>query len=312
VTTVLLVLLALTVPTAPPAPPARRVAITFDDLPGVGHPATLASLQAMNAKLLAALSSVKAPSIGFVNEDKLQVRGERDARVALLEAWLDAGLALGNHTYAHKGLTATPLSEYEEDVVRGDAVTRGLLAARGRTLTFFRHPFTQTGPTAETKRAFERFLETHGYRIAPFTIEDSDWIFAALYDDALRKDDAELAGRIRTAYLDAQDAAVAFAERLAVDTFSREIPQILLIHVNALNGDAAADVLARLRARGYAFITLEDTLGDPAYATPDLFVGKFGPSWLHRWRVAKKLPDRRKDEPDPPAWVLDAYAKRAK
>ena len=294
------------------APPARRIALTFDDLPGVGHPATLAGLRDMNATLVAALAAAKAPAIGFVNEDKLQVEGERDARVALLSAWLDAGLALGNHGYAHKGLTATPLSDYEDDVVRGDAVTRRLLQARGRALTFFRHPFTQTGPTAETKQAFESFLKSRGYRAAPFTIEDSDWVFAALYDDARAKGDAALAARVRAAYLDAQDAAVAFAERLSRETFGREIQEVLLIHVNALNGDAAADVLARLRTRGYAFVTLEDALLDPAYATPDHFVGKFGPSWLHRWRVGKELPDRRRDEPDPPAWVMDAYAKRAK
>ena len=30
-----------------------------------------------------------------------------------------------------------------------------------------------------------------------------------------------------------------------------------------------------------------------------------GPSWLHRWRVARKLPSRMRDEPDPPQWVVD-------
>ena len=304
-TTLLHTLLALALAGAP-AP--RRIAITFDDLPGVGHPATLAGLRDMNAKVLAALAEAKAPAIGFVNEDKLQVDGERDARTALLASWLDAGLALGNHTYSHVGLTATPLAAYEEDVVRGDVVTRRLLSARGRTLAFFRHPYTQTGPTKEAKGAFERFLAAHGFRVAPFTIEDADYIFAALYDDARAKGDEALVRRVLDAYLAHQDTMTEFFERLAREAFGRDVPQVLLIHVSALNGDAAPQLLARLAARGYAFVTLEEALSDPAYATPDLFVGPYGPSWLHRWRVAQKLPDRRKDEPDPPKWILEAYA----
>ena len=45
---------------------------------------------------------------------------------------------------------------------------------------------------------------------------------------------------------------------------------------------------------------------DSAYATPDNFVGTYGPSWLHRWRVSKKLSPRMKDEPEPPPWIVAA------
>jgi peptidoglycan-N-acetylglucosamine deacetylase len=50
---------------------------------------------------------------------------------------------------------------------------------------------------------------------------------------------------------------------------------------------------------------LTEALRDPAYRLPDDYVGRVGPSWLHRWRVAKRLPSRLRDEPDPPTWVLD-------
>jgi peptidoglycan/xylan/chitin deacetylase (PgdA/CDA1 family) len=310
---VILLLAALLASSALAAPPApRKVAVTYDDLPGVGHPATLAGLREMNAKVLAALGKARVPAIGFVNEDKLQVDGERDARTALLAAWLDAGLALGNHTFSHKGLSGTPLPEYEDDVVRGDSVTRRLVAARGGarggTAPFFRHPYTQTGPTKEIKDAFGRFLAARGYRVAPFTIEDADYLFAALYDDARAKGDETLAARLRDADLAHQDVMTSYLEELSKEAFGREISQVLLVHVNALNGDAAEEMLGRLTARGYAFVALEDALADPAYATPDLWVGRNGPSWLHRWRVALKLPDRMRDEPDPPRWVMDAYA----
>jgi peptidoglycan/xylan/chitin deacetylase (PgdA/CDA1 family) len=79
----------------------RSVAFTFDDLPAT-RLRTLPDAQLMTARLLALLRAHQIPAIGFVNEGKLYAApGEEEARAALLEAWLDAGLELGNHTYSH-------------------------------------------------------------------------------------------------------------------------------------------------------------------------------------------------------------------
>ena len=285
----------------------RTMAVTLDDLPGAGPEPGLAGLREMNRKILAALSRARVPAIGFVNEGRLQVDGERDERAALLRDWIEAGMDLGNHTFAHRGLTRTPLGECEDDVLRGEVVTRALLEKAGRRPVFFRHPFTQTGPTTEIKAAFEEFLAGHGYRVAPFTIEDADYMFDALYREALAAGDADRAARVRDAYAAHQARMLDWFETMARDLFGRDIAQVLLIHVNAINADTLADRLAVLRVRGYRFVTLPVALEDAAYATPDRYVGDNGPSWLHRWSVAKGAPPRLRDEPDPPAWVLDAW-----
>jgi peptidoglycan/xylan/chitin deacetylase (PgdA/CDA1 family) len=284
---------------------ARLMALTFDDLPGADTRAPLAELQDQNRRMLAALHDAQAPAIGFVNEARVQVSGERDARVGILEAWLDAGCDLGNHTEAHLGLSTTPLREYEDGVLRGEAVTRALLEARGRKERYFRHPFTQTGPTKAVKESFEAFLADRGFTIAPFSIEAADYMFAALYADAL-------AARLRDSYLEHVDRVVDFMEGLAADEFGHAIPQILLAHVNRLNADVLPDLLKRLASRGYRFVTLDAALADPAWQTEDLYVGTNGPSWLHRFSVALGKPNRLVDEPDPPQWVLDGYNARAK
>jgi peptidoglycan/xylan/chitin deacetylase (PgdA/CDA1 family) len=308
-----LVTAAAPAPVKRPAPAAtpRRLALTFDDLPGAEAKAPLADLQAMNRRILEALHSSGATATGFVNEGRTQVDGERDARVALLRAWLDAGCDLGNHTERHLGLTETPLRDYEDGVVRGEAILRTLLESRGRAPVYFRHPFTQTGPTPEIKEAFERFLRERGYTIAPFTVEAADYLFSALYDQALAARDDARAGKIRQAYLDHNATMFAWFEGLARDEFGRDIPQVLLAHVNRLNADVLPDLLDRLRARGYAFVPLQEALADAAYDTPDRYVGKNGPSWLHRWSVALGKPMRLRDEPDPPQWALDDYAARS-
>jgi peptidoglycan-N-acetylglucosamine deacetylase len=292
-----------------PAPPQQRtIALTFDDLPLAPRADDLAVVQRVNEALLRVLAGRKVPAIGFVNEGKLQVPGERDARVAVLERWLDAGQALGNHTYSHRSLRDTPLQTYQDDVLHGEVITRQLLARRGgEPALYFRHPFTATGPTPEVKAAFEAFLHARGYVIAPFTVENADYIFQALYADARRRGDGAGAARVRTAYLDHTAAVLKFCEGLSRETFGREIPQILLLHDNEINADSLAELLDRLAARGYGFVSLDAALRDEAYRTPDRFVGTFGPSWLHRWRVALELPARVRDEPDPPKWVLDGY-----
>lgn len=286
-----------------PAQTTRRIALTFDDLPGVAQTPTVARLDDINRRLLATLRIERVPAVGFVNAQGVEVEGEREARLGLLRLWVTQTLTLGNHTFSHPDLNRVQLSEYQADIVRGEPAIRAVLEERGHRLVWFRHPYTRTGPTAEIKAGLEAFLNERGYRTAPFTIESADYLFAALYERALLAGDDTRSEQAMAAYLEHQDRVTAFAEALAFDTFGRDIPQILLLHVNRLNADAMPELLRRLRSRGYLFVTLESAMEDEAYATPDRFVGRFGPSWLHRWRVALEKPSKLKDEPDPPAWV---------
>jgi peptidoglycan/xylan/chitin deacetylase (PgdA/CDA1 family) len=291
----------------------RKLAITFDDLPFVEEKPDLAAARDTTARLLTALREAKAPAIGFVNEDKLLVPGEVDARIRLLEDWLDAGMELGNHNFGHVGFQNTPLPAYKEAVLKGEVVTRWLLSRRNRAPRYYRHTFTQTGPTREAKAAFEEFLKAHGYAVAPFTIEHQDYIFAAVHAAAKRSGDEPAAQKLVDEYLSQLATVCAFFEERSRELFGREIPQILLIHANALNGVALPAMLRLLEGRGYRFISLEEALRDPAYESPDEYVGPAGPSWLHRFWVARgrDVMVGLRAEPDPPRWVIDAW-KRAR
>ena len=294
------------------APAVRSVAVTIDDLPG--PPAGLvsnepAALAKMTAKLLAALAEHHVPAVGFVNEGKLVVEGEGAsgvaARTAVLRQWIDAGLELGNHTYSHRSLNRLPLDEFEADVLRGEPVTRSLLAEKGKRLRYFRHPFLQVGLELPKRRAFERFLAERGYTIAPVTIDNDEYVFAFVYADALRRGDKTQSERIAAAYLDYMEQVFAFIEEVSRRVTGREIAQVLLIHANALNADQFGALAKRMERRGYRYATLDETLRDPAYALPDDYVGVAGISWLHHWETTAGKP--RTPSPDPPAWIQQAY-----
>lgn len=295
----------------------REVAITFDDLPFVRGPKDIESVRQSTRRMLDTLRAHRVPAIGFVTENKIHVPGEMDERIALLEMWLDAGMTLGNHTYSHLSLNDVPLERYQDDVIKGEVITRRLVETRGLKLEFFRYPYTRSGPTAEIKEALLDFLHARDYRIAPFTVENTDYVFNAIYVQALEDGDLELAARVRSAYLDFQDTIFGFFEELSVELFGYEVKQILLIHANSIHADCLDELLAKLEKRGYAFISLDDALKDVAYQTPDEYVGPIGPSWLHRWSIHKGIPMREVngrsfpgpllDEPDPPSFILELF-----
>jgi peptidoglycan/xylan/chitin deacetylase (PgdA/CDA1 family) len=285
----------------------RTVALTFDDLPEALDANNLAGMQRNTPELLGTLRRHSAPAIGFVNEGKLHAPGELDARTAVLKQWVDAGMILGNHTYSHVRLFTTPLPKYEEEVIRGEVITRRLMGRHRPYQLYFRHPYTSTGANKQVKEAFEKFLQEHGYKVAPFTIENSDYILNRLYVDAKRAKDTALMDRVRKAYLELNDAQFEFFERLSSEMFGREISQILLIHANDINADTLDEMLKRLEARGYRFVTLDQALEDRAYQTRDDYIGPNGPSWLHRWTVSMGIPMKLREEPDPPQWVLEMF-----
>lgn len=287
----------------------RTVALTFDDLPeAIGR--DLATMRRNTAELLRVLKLHRAPAIGFVNEVKLHVPGELDARVEVLKQWVDAGMTLGNHTFSHLRLFDTPLPTYEDDVILGEVITRRLMSERQPYQLYFRHPYTSTGPTKDVKDSFERFLRERGYKIAPFTIENSDYIYNRIYFDARRSKDTAMMERLRKSYLEYNDGQFQFVERLSPEMFGREISQILLIHANDINADSLDEMLKRLETRGYRFVTLDQALEDKAYQTKDDYIGANGPSWLHRWTVSLGMKMKLDQEPDPPKWVLDAFKKQ--
>lgn len=294
------------------SPRDREIAVTFDDLPAVsvskGDPAALALF---TDRLLANFTAHEVPVVGFVNEGKLSIRGEglsgQAARISLLGQWTAKGFELGNHTFSHRSLNDLPIEEFQADVVRGEPVTAALLGAQGRALRYFRHPFLQVGLDLQKRHAFETWLKARGYTIAPVTMDNDEYIFAAVYANALKAGDVSLATKTAEAYLGYMDEVFGFNEKLSEALFARPIRHVLLLHANELNADHSGRMFERLKQRGYRFITLERALEDPAYSSPDTYVGRWGISWMHHWEMALGRP--RTGSPDPPAFVTDAYEK---
>ena len=285
----------------------RSISVTIDDLPVVSTRRDIENRRAITTKLLGHIKKAKVPAIGFVNENKLYDGDKRDERqIELLRMWLDAGLELGNHTYSHRSLNTIPLNEYQADVLKGEAITRELLARKKKQLRYFRHPFLQTGRSLDVKAHFDAFLKTHGYTIAPISFDNADYIFSRAYDNAFDKKDAGLMKQVGDAYVPYMEAKLDYWERQSAKLFGREISQTLLIHANFINSDYFDDLAAMFKKRGYRFVTLKEALADDAYRLPDTYIGPAGISWLHRWAREKGRDYIVQDEPKVPEFVLKA------
>jgi peptidoglycan/xylan/chitin deacetylase (PgdA/CDA1 family) len=281
--------------------PRRTVAVTIDDLPyaNAAVPCTAEEARTFTKAFLAMLDRQRAPVIGFANPGR-GCAGQT-FEPALLEAWLAHGFELGSHSSTHPDINKVGLEAYKADVIAAEAVMRPMLARRGQSLTWYRHPFLRTGATAEIQQGLAAFLAERGYRVAAVTLDNSEWVFAAAYARALRKGDAAEARRIGEAYVDYMETIVAFFEERSMAVLGREAPQVLLIHANQLNRDWFPKVRKMMAGRGYRFVSLAEAQADPAFAQTDTYVGRFGMSWLLRWGLAKGIPLVR--EPDAPDWV---------
>lgn len=286
-------------------PQTRQIAVTIDDLPVVSPRKDIKTRRQITKNLLAKIKQAKAPVTGFVNENKLYIDDKRDEQqVDLLRMWLNNGLELGNHTFSHMSLHDNSLEKYEENILKGELITKELLQARGKQIRYFRHPYLWTGLSLDIKKDLGKFLSEHNYTIAPVTIDNADWIFALAYEKTFEKKDKKLMKQIGGAYVPYLNSKMDYWERQSVKIFNREINQILLIHANFINSEYFDDIAKMLKKRGYKFIALEDALKDEAYKLPDNFVKRNGISWLHRWTLDKGREFIVPDEPKVPEFVL--------
>jgi peptidoglycan/xylan/chitin deacetylase (PgdA/CDA1 family) len=302
-----------------PVQTQRQIAITFDDLPSVPTH-DVKELRALTTKLIETLKRNKVPAIGFVNEGKLHQRSgaqaqpdDVEARTAVLKLWVDAGFELGNHTYSHLDMFSSSAEKFERDLIAGEQITKKLLAAKGMKLRYFRHPFLNTGASLEMKNAFDKILADRNYIVAPVTLDNQDYVFAAIYADALKNGDRAMMKRVGEAYVPYMEAYFEFYERQSSTLLGYEIKQILLVHANMLNADYFDGMIAMMKKRGYQFISLEEALGDKAYKLEDKFAGRAGISWLQRWAMTQKHQptiDEFKLEPTLPKFIKQAYDAR--
>jgi peptidoglycan/xylan/chitin deacetylase (PgdA/CDA1 family) len=293
---------------------SKTVAITFDDLPYEwydpdnhkldGTDAKQAAL--INQEILAGLARHKAPATGFVNQLKVEQLGTGQG-TAMLKAWTSGSFDLGNHLYAHKDANDLSVEQIEDEIVRDETTIGPLMKQAGKKLEFLRFPYNHAGDTKEKHDAIAAFIAKRGYRLAPCTIDNSDWEFSWAYVKMLAKHDEAGIAKLRAAYLAYTGAEIDYYAGLNKQVLGYEPPEIMLLHANQMNAEWLDEVLDLFEKKGYRFVSLAEAESDPISKQPDTFITGDGPMWGYRWAKERGVKVNGKLEPEPPEWVTNYW-----
>lgn len=147
----------------------------------------------------------------------------------------------------------------------------------------------------------QKFLADKSYISTPFTVESEDWLYAELYNKAIREKDNKSAEKIGDRYVQMTLKIFNYFDSLSISTFGRSVNQIYLCHDSKLNTDYLSEIIQKLKEKDYRFVSLKDAMSDPVYKSKEYYQGNNGISWIYRWmEIAEKRRAAMRAEPSDP------------
>lgn len=283
---------------------AWEVAVTIDDIPMAGLFCNPADAAVVNRKMLDTLAQYKVQATAFFTPGSPCGGTAQTTPAALGALWRAAGHTIGNHSFGHPDYNRTAIVDYLAHAQRGHEALEPTLVRTRQRGRWYRPPYLHAGADPARLRSLLHWMGRRGYRMGVVTLDNQEWVYARAYDQALAKGDPARAGAIATAYLEHMQASAAYYRALSRTLYDRDIPQVLLIHVNRLNADRLGDLLATYARSGARFISMERATADPVYGQPETYVGERGLSWLQRWALARGIQPQ--PEPREAEWVARA------
>ncbi len=228
--------------------------------------------------LLAALEKHGIRAVGFVTWRNIDRSGDRQ----LLERWLDAGHELGNHSSSHLSLSRTDVETYIDDVESARRQISELVEGHGKKLRFFRYPLLHEGDKEQKYDAVRDYLTASGQRPVPVTLDNSDYASNREWVEVQQSGDAAASQQVAQAYHEGLHVAIRSQAQLSTNLFGRAVPQVLLLHANAIGASQWDELFTWLRQQGFRFATADEVLSDDAFEQDPRWIGRVGPGLWQR------------------------------
>jgi peptidoglycan/xylan/chitin deacetylase (PgdA/CDA1 family) len=246
-----------------------QIAVTFDDLPAHGTlPGSMTRLEIAQQVIDALKAGGIPPTYGFVNASLID---KEPAAAPVLNLWRTSGNLLGNHTFAHPGLSQITAADYEADIVRNEPAIKA--AAEASDWHWFRYPFLDEGKDDAQRAEVRTFLAGRGYRIATVGTGLNDWDYPAPYARCLARNDTAAIAKLEEMYLKRAEDGFLYSRALATAAYGRDVPYVLLLHIGAFQAHMLPRLIAMYKASGATFVGLDEAAADPltrAFADPAL------------------------------------------
>lgn len=214
-------------------------------------------------KLITALKQNSLPpTVDFLAGDSL------DQQVQ--EEWLRSGNLVGTMTFAGLSVKKRSAQEFIAALDKNEQALAPLWIKFQRKQKYFRYPALKLGMDDQRPREVRAYLKQNGYVEVPATIVSRADYFSQPYCAALARGDAVCANFISATFksllLDKTIKARAAARTIA----GRDVKQIWSIGASQLTCDLLNELLNWYKAMGVRFISLDEALSDPFYATEDV------------------------------------------
>ena len=277
-------LIAWLIPSEIHAETARKITLTFDDLPGLG-PVGFWRPREISNMILRTMARYDIKAAGFVVEERI----EKDpSTFVILEDWIERDHILGNNTFSHVDLHQLDRRDFIEHVRDGQILLKKLSRLKRFNFKYLRFPYLHQGETLKKKNRIAKSLYQGGYEIAPVSIKMPDNRFNRVYLEV--QDDEGPRDRLKKIYLNELKKAVEYSEKQSQAVFGRNIPHILWLRCAIATGSFLEDLIEQLQAQGYSFVSFPEALSDPAYKTEELYVGPSALSFIDRVAATRGLP----------------------
>ena len=240
----------------PPAGGAKRIALTFDDVPR-----SAGAFMTPDERTTLLMDSLQRTGVEqaafFVNPGSIAQSNGGAERIA---RYVAAGHVLANHTYSHPHLSELSAEAFLADI---DKAAERLDRQPGNR-PWMRYPFLDEGGSDKAKVAAVRAgLAARGLQNGVVTIDASDWG----YDDMAIQ--AKAAGKtldmaaLRDLWVESHVEAAEYYDDLARRALGRSPAHIMLLHEADVTALYVADLVAALKAKGWQVVTADEAFADP-------------------------------------------------
>ena len=214
-------------------------------------------------KLIKALKQNSLPpTVDFLAGDSLDQQVQED--------WLRSGNLIGTMTFAGLSVKKRSAEEFISALDKNERALAPLWVKFQRIQKYFRYPALKLGLDAQRPREVRAYLKQNGYIEVPATINLRADYFSQPYCAALARGDTVCANFVSATFksllLDKTTKARAAARTIA----GRDVKQIWSIEASQLTCDLLGELLNLYKAMGVKFISLDEALSDPFYASEDV------------------------------------------